>query len=141
MNLDRGNPPIAWLGLAAPEDQIQDDRFSVFVDPQHGIRAAIINMQTHALRATGSYCMGLQALVTLWAPPVENDTLRYLDSVATRIGCKPDTLIDLHDQSMVSMLVIAFIIHENGRCIYPAEILQGAMNLMPDLWIKQTIDA
>lgn len=129
LNLDRGTPPIPWLGLAV--DQSQDDRFAVFVDPQHGIRAAILNMQTHALRSTSTYKIALESLVEIWAPPSENDTRAYLLDVSWHTNLATGSTVDTSLPADVCVLVPGFIWHENGRNIYPPSMVIDALNMLP----------
>ena len=70
----RLNPAISWDGQVSAEHQT-DKEFVQFVSAQYGIRAALVNLHTHALRLLQK---GEQptvaALCAIWAPPGENDT-------------------------------------------------------------------
>lgn len=132
LNLKRTTPPIPWLGLAAPIDQAGDVVFDVFVDPQHGIRAAALDMQTHALRLTSSYSIPLDQLVSIWAPALENDTQAYIVSVSEHVARDPANQIVTNDMPTMIDVVAAFIKHENSRCIYPPALITEGLKLLPN---------
>jgi hypothetical protein len=62
-------------------------------------------------------------MITRWAPPVENDTLAYINFVAGRVGVSPDTVIDLHDFNLCRPMVAAIIAQENANFAYPDAVL------------------
>lgn len=132
-NMDRGTPPIAWQGMAA--DQSQDVRFAVFTDAEHGLRAAVLNMRTQAARHKG--CT-LRQLISVWAPPSENNTAAYILGVARQCGQSADRPIDVYDRVVMLPFLKAVITHENGRCIYPDAMIQRAFALVGD-WSHDTI--
>lgn len=101
-----------WQGLTQPQPE---GPFFVFENPIYGIRAIarlLINYQDkYGLRTIGQ-------IITRWAPPSENNTRAYIDSVAKRTGIAADEQLDMHVYEDVRPLVAAIIWHENGQQPY-----------------------
>ena len=98
-NLDRGEPP--WNGEIRDPAQAQNDiqrielthgRFCVFADPVHGIRAMALNLRAYHDRLG---CRSVRDYINRWAPPNENNTDAYIQSVADHLAVTPDAPIDL----------------------------------------------
>ena len=110
-----------WRGLTG----IDDAGFCQFDTPEHGIRAlakVLLSYQsTHGLRT-------LRQMVSRWAPPVENDTESYIDSVCRACVASPDNPYTLTPSRLLS-LVAAIIKHENGQQPYPAAQLMAGVDL------------
>ncbi|HEY6022286.1 MAG TPA: structural protein P5 [Candidatus Paceibacterota bacterium] len=117
-NIERGT--IHWQGMA--DDQSGDKRFIVFNTPEDGIRALaklLFNYQNiHGLNT-------VRQIVNRWAPPTENDTYSYVNTVASEVGVTPDDKINLTDSETLAKLVTAIIRHENGRVIYAESMIGG----------------
>lgn len=108
-NLDR-NPKNKWQGLAA--DQSSDPRFCVFVSPAYGIRAiarTLISYQDKYDLDT------VRKIISRWAPPKENDTEAYVQTVAKACGVHPDEAISTYKYDVLKPLVESIIRHENGK--------------------------
>jgi len=109
-NIRRSADP--WQGLAKDQN---DDAFFQFAEPKWGIRAlarVLISYQDrHGLRT-------VRAIISRWAPPVENQTSSYIDHVAHRLGVGADDPLDVHDYRVLRGLVEAIIAHENGQQPY-----------------------
>lgn len=109
-NIRRSADP--WQGLAKDQN---DDAFFQFAEPKWGIRAlarVLISYQDrHGLRT-------VRAIISRWAPPVENKTSSYIDHVAHRLGVGADDPLDVHDYRVLRGLVEAIIAHENGQQPY-----------------------
>lgn len=109
-NIRRSADP--WQGLARDQN---DDAFFQFAEPKWGIRAlarVLISYQDkHGLRT-------VRAIISRWAPPVENKTSSYIDHVARRLGVGADDPLDVHDYRVLRGLVEAIISHENGQQPY-----------------------
>lgn len=98
---DDGTP---WKGQVG-----NDGVFVTFDDMSWGTRAlgtAVSNMIKRGLNT-------ITALISTWAPPEENDTDSYINSVATDTGIPP-TQILTPDAPTLSALMRAIINHENG---------------------------
>lgn len=109
-NIRRSADP--WQGLARDQN---DDAFFQFAEPKWGIRAlarVLISYQDrHGLRT-------VRAIISRWAPPVENKTSSYIDHVAHRLGVGAEDPLDIHDYRVLRGLVEAIIAHENGQQPY-----------------------
>lgn len=109
-NIRRSGDP--WQGLAKDQN---DDAFFQFAEAKWGIRAlarVLISYQDrHGLRT-------VRAIISRWAPPVENKTSSYIDHVAHRLGVGADDPLDVHDYRVLRNLVEAIIAHENGQQPY-----------------------
>lgn len=111
-----------WQGLA-PEQP--DSAFCSFVDPKFGIRAlakVLLNYQQMGYDT-------VKDIINRWAPSNENNTAAYISAVAGRIGCDPNTHLDVRDYSQMFPLVDAIIYHENGRNIYPRPTMDAGLAL------------
>jgi hypothetical protein len=71
--------PIMWLGKVVPGT---DTAFEQFKTMPYGIRAMLLDIIGKHKRGVDT----IQELITLWAPPFENDTAGYINSVSTRTG-------------------------------------------------------
>ena len=92
----RNNNPgdIEWhpVGVAARNGATHGDpRFAVFPTEQAGFAAM------RALFNTAEYCtLNVEQALNRWAPPIENQTNRYIANVCEWTGCKPtDKVITL----------------------------------------------
>lgn len=108
-----------WLGERATDD---DPAFEEFDTPQHGIRAlAIVLMNYQRKHGLNT----LRQIIDRWAPPNENDTSSYLNDVCQEVGVGPDEPVSMLEEPVLASTVRAIIKHENGRCIYTAELDAG----------------
>lgn len=108
-NIDR-DPKNKWQGLA--KDQSSDPRFCVFTSPSYGIRAiarTLISYQDKYDLDT------VRKLIGRWAPPKENDTDAYVQTVAKACGVHADEVISTHQYAVLKPLVESIIRHENGK--------------------------
>jgi hypothetical protein len=107
-----------WQGMSSTQS---DTSFITFDTPEHGIRAMtriILNyQQNHQLNT-------VDGIVNRWAPPTENNTVAYVNAVARNVGVTPSTPIDLQaNPQILSRLVNAIILHENGSNPYDPEVV------------------
>ena len=120
-NIRRSADP--WQGLAKDQN---DDAFFQFVEPKWGIRAlarVLISYQDrHGLRT-------VRAIISRWAPPVENKTSSYIDHVARRLNVGADDPLDVHDYRVLRGLVEAITVHENGEQPYTDAQLDAGLVL------------
>lgn len=133
-NIRRSSDP--WQGLAKDQN---DEAFFTFSEPKWGIRAlarVLISYQDkHNLRT-------VRALISRWAPPVENKTSAYIEHVAFKLGVDADEPLDVHDYRVLRPLVEAIIMHENGQQPYSGAQLDSGLVLAgvapPEKPITQT---
>lgn len=101
-----------WQGLAPVQD---DPAFFKFIEPKYGVRALGKILQTYRNK------YGLQTvrdIIGRWAPPNENNTTSYVNSVARALGVTADEPIDVY--ARLPDLAAAIIRHENGSNPYTA---------------------
>ena len=114
----RGNND-KWLGAFG----VDDKGFVQFTAPVYGLRAMA--------RVLGNYqriylLVTIRQIIERWAPPVENNTQSYIDSVASRSGIDADTYIEPEDLPAV---MAAMIYHENGQQPYSMELINEGISL------------
>lgn len=105
---------IAWVGLTGHDEQ----GYATFDTLTHGIRA----MGKDLLTKMGRGLNTVRAIVTVYAPPSENPTDSYVNSVASEMGVGPDDTLtagNLYD------LVSAMIYFENGQHASAADLSAG----------------
>jgi len=115
------NNGIDWDGLSRSQT---DSRFYQFDDPVYGIRAMNKIIKTYKLKYGFTT---IEQLINRWAPPFENDTKSYIQSVAKRIGVEPDEDIDYEQHAF--KISQAIIKHENGLQPYDDETIKQGVSL------------
>jgi hypothetical protein len=129
LRLPRGlrnrNPGNVRLSDTVWQGQVPgtDPAFCTFDCDENGIRA-ITKILLSYYRKHGLNTVS--AIIHRWAPPSENDTAAYVNSVAQALGVDPELKIEVSDPGTLATLVRAIIRHENGRQPYPpATIAEG----------------
>src|SRR5207248_4673070 len=79
-----GRTHIAWEGLATPDEmtpeQQEETRFAVFSAPEWGFRALARDLHSKWVRGLDT----IRKIITVYAPPSENDTEAYIRAVRDR---------------------------------------------------------
>jgi len=113
------NPANQWQGQLKPDPDIEK-RFARFDTPENGIRALgkllLTYQRKHGLTT-------VKAIISRWAPSVENDTDAYVRAVEANTGTRPGAEIDLTMPAVIRGFVKAIIHHENAGYAYPAAVL------------------
>lgn len=113
-----------WHGLN-PDGRKIDPAFCVFTDSIYGIRAlakVLVNYKKiHGLNT-------VRQIISRYAPPNENQTTAYIQSVAKQLGVYPDTIIDIEERGVLTVFIKAVIRMENGIQPYSDEIIQRGIN-------------
>lgn len=110
----RINPANNWQGRVDPSSNT-DGAFEQFTDPVWGIRAGARNIIFHYDRNGADT---IRKLVTLWAPPSENDTSGYVRYVSGSSGFHPDQELVFHMYEHMKPVLVAMIRIENGMQPY-----------------------
>lgn len=114
-----------WQGLN-PKSRELDSAFCVFITPEYGIRAlakVLINYKKiHGLNT-------VRQIIGRYAPPNENQTQAYIQTVAGQIGVYPDTVIDIEKRGILAVFIKAVIRMENGIQPYSDEIIQKGIDM------------
>ena len=84
--------------------------FQKFATPEEGISAADKNLKAYGDKGINT----LRGVISRYAPPSENDTNAYIDTVAKRIGLDPDQKIDLSDPVQRHVISGAMFTVEKG---------------------------
>jgi hypothetical protein len=122
-NIDR-HAGTKWQGMA--DDQSSDPRFVVFKSPQYGIRAIARLMLTYQ----NQYHLNtIRGLINRWAPPNENKTEAYIQAVAKSVGVGPDDEIDVDSAQVMTGLIKAIILHENGSQPYSDAVIAEGIRM------------
>lgn len=88
-----------WIGLS----ERQDNQFCTFVAIEWGVRAAVKILRSYARRGIHT----VSDIIQTWAPPIENDTNRYIQLVCSRTGFQPTHKINIYDENEVVALLLA----------------------------------
>lgn len=103
-----------WEGMTG-----DDGTFVTFDSPESGVRALGKNLLSYGRRGYDS----IEKIINRWAPPNENDTKAYIDSVVAATGIPATQSLDLSDPDTLSSLAQAISFHETGSR-YDPEVYQ-----------------
>jgi len=98
-----------------------DKSFKTFASMAYGYRAAFVTLATYHSRGWDT----IEKIVSHWAPPVENDTERYIASVVKRSGIPRGSKLTLSDGEDYILIVTAMSAVENGRKAVMSEVEEG----------------
>ncbi|URY99528.1 peptidoglycan lytic exotransglycosylase [Escherichia phage HC13] len=102
------------------EGAIGDDgAFVIFDSPESGVRALAKNLQSYGRQGYDS----IEKIINRWAPPSENDTQSYINSVVAATGIPATQSIDLTNPDVLAALSEAIGYHETGSR-YDPEVYQ-----------------
>jgi hypothetical protein len=114
-----------WKGLVS-KPQRTDKSFCQFTGPEYGIRAMVVILRNYQRK----YALNtISGIIHRWAPPNENNTQAYIDSVARALGVEADQRIDVTDSRVMIPLLEAIIKHENGQQPYSFDVFVRAVDL------------
>lgn len=104
------------------EGAIGDDgEFVIFDSPESGVRALAKNLQSYGRQGYDS----IEKIINRWAPPNENDTQSYIDSVVAATGIPATQSLDLTNPDVLTSLSEAISFHETGSRYDPEVYQQG----------------
>ncbi len=89
----------------------QDRGFAIFDTPENGLYNVARQLQLYNQRGKTT----IEELVSVYAPPSENDTNRYIKFLSGRLKVKADTKLDFSDPAQMEALLRAILIQENGH--------------------------
>ena len=126
-NLVRTN--IAWEGLSTPDEmtpeQQQETRFSVFAGAEWGFRALGRDLHSKWLRGLDT----IRQIITVYAPPNENDTEAYIGAVSEMMQVSPDQPLALGNASQLATLCRAIAVHEAGGWFFADDDLNAGVRM------------
>ena len=124
LNIRKGND---WKG----ERQHQSDpSFEEFESIQMGLRAGFIILRNYQRTSLAPKMRAntIRKIINRWAPTSENNTLKYIETVAKRSGLNPDELIAFRDKPRMLAVVEAMCFVECGQAI-DKDIISSAYDL------------
>lgn len=98
---DHNNP--LNIRYAGQEGASNVGGFAAFPTPQAGLQATHDLMSRYGDKGINT----LSGLISTWAPPSENNTRAYIDSVSKDTGIPANAPIDLHDPNVRSQIIPA----------------------------------
>lgn len=99
---------VRYKGECAEGDR---DGFRRFESMAYGYRAMFMLLHTYALRYG---CHTIEAMISRYAPPSENDTAAYIRRVSRSAGIDARNEIDTTDSTVMPRIVGAMSAVENG---------------------------
>lgn len=111
-----------------------DGSFVTFDTPDSGVRALAKNLMSYGRQGYDS----IEKIINRWAPPSENDTQSYINSVVAATGIPATQSIDLTNPDVLASLSEAIGYHETGSRYDPevyklgvSRALSGAGGITP----------
>lgn len=83
---------------------------------EYGYRAAFLILRRYIRRWHKNT---IRAIISTWAPPVENNTTKYVDFVAKEMAIDPDEVIKYEDKDTMVKLVATM---QRMECGVPANL-------------------
>lgn len=113
LNIRKGSE---WQGMSKEQN---DPSFVQFISMQYGIRAAFKLMINHisGFKGTRPPRNTISKLISVWAPPYENATIKYIDFVCQAVGLQASEIIDHKDASIMCKIARAMAFVECGQWI------------------------
>lgn len=94
-------------------------RFARFATPEDGFRALANQVSSYAngtSKAAGYQKLNtVQDIISKWAPPNENDTGKYIQTISASLGVKPTDKINTSDPQVMTKLIRAISTYEGGN--------------------------
>jgi hypothetical protein len=100
----------AWQGKLSYKDS-KDEKFEQFIDIKHGVRAMIKDLINDISKGKNT----VKKLIYEYAPPNENNTQMYINSVSKSIGIKEDEIIKTVNNEFLTLLSRAIMKVELGK--------------------------
>lgn len=97
-----------WVGQCSKQT---DKDFVQFTSDLFGIRAAFRIIHNGFKRGRNT----IRKIVTRWAPPNENDTVRYINYVSNTTSIPPDDILDYDDYEMMCAILRSMAKMESGK--------------------------
>ena len=121
---ERNNNPgnLNFVGQAGASLEKPGGRFAKFETAYDGLRAMARQLTLYAQRGINT----VEGIISTWAPSSENNTGAYVNAIASKLGVDPNAALNLQNPQVLSQLMDGIIRHENGRNIYPSELVSRA---------------
>jgi hypothetical protein len=102
--------------------QSTDKRFKQFSSMAYGYRAGFVTLATYNTKYKRNT---IEKIIHSWAPPVENDTINYVQLVEKWSGIPKDSLLTLESGDQYIQIVAAMSQVENGVPAIMADVNSG----------------
>lgn len=121
---ERNNNPgnLNFVGQAGASLEKPGGRFAKFETAYDGLRAMARQLTLYAQRGINT----VEGIISTWAPSSENNTGAYVNAISSKLGVNPNAALNLQNPQVLSQLMDGIIRHENGRNIYPSELVNRA---------------
>lgn len=110
-NFNPGNIVDGKFAKSMPGYAGSDGRFARFDSMDAGAHAMQRLLEQYGRKGRNT----VTAIIGRWAPPSENDTNAYANTVARKLGVKPNAKLDMTNPATVAKLSSAMAEVENGR--------------------------
>lgn len=108
-----------------------DGSFVTFDTPDSGVRALAKNLMSYGRQGYDS----IEKIITRWAPPNENDTQSYIQSVASATGIPATQSLDLTNPDVLASLSEAIGFHETSarydKSVYQKGVARALNGISP----------
>jgi len=111
-----------------------NNNFMVFENMAWGCRALGTDLSNKYYRGLNT----VTKIINVYAPPMENNTIAYINAVASYIGVGANTVLSWN-KAMLAKFMRAVIMHENGSdgsMVSDQQILDGIAKMSPTLLLK-----
>jgi hypothetical protein len=109
-----------------------DKTFKQFKSMDYGYRAMFKLLDFYQ---THYNIMTIRGMITRWAPPIENNTLSYINTVSARSCIGEDIRITTKNHDVMIPIVEAMSFHENGVPAVMEEVEAGWNLFMPNIFL------
>lgn len=126
----------AWQGKIPYKDS-KDTKFEQFIDIKHGIRAMLKDLINDINKGKNT----VKKLIYEYAPPNENNTQAYIDSVCKSIGVTQDQVITKVNNEFLRLLSRAIMKVELGasHTLITDSDINDAFKILGDASLKNVV--
>jgi len=103
------------------ETKGNDTSFKTFTSMPYGYRAAFVTLATYNARGWNT----IETIISRWAPPIENDTEKYIANVEKWSGVPRNKILTAANGADYIMIVAAMCYMENGKNADISEVKAG----------------
>jgi hypothetical protein len=105
---------LGWQGEVGVYNNPEQE--AIFIDTQHGLRAAALNLYTYYK----SYGLNtIRGIISRWAPSndpnAKNDPNSYANFVASKVGISADTPFELNGSNIKAIMKAMAIVEQGGQ--------------------------
>ena len=121
-NCNPGNIRLGSFLYKGEKGHSSDSEFRQFESMEWGYRAMFMLLYTYAVKYD---CSTLRQMIERYAPPTENHTALYIETVCDLTGMLPDEQIDTRSRRVMVPIVSAMSRVENGCIARRMEVEEG----------------